>query len=75
MFNVCDYWFTKDPHRVRFMRPDALAQMVTLANVHPGRRFLVVDDTGGLILAAVLDRLGGGSINFLVAEAYWLTSM
>lgn len=59
MFNVCEYWFQKDPHRVRFVRADALAQMVTLANVHSGRRFIVVDDTGGLVLAAVLERLGG----------------
>lgn len=59
MFNVCDYWFRKDPQRVRFLRPDALSQVVTLGNIYPGQRFIVVDDTGGLILAAVLDRLGG----------------
>ena len=59
MFNVCQYWFDKDPNRVLFLRPDALAQMITLANVRSGRRFLIVDGSGGLILAAVLDRLAG----------------
>jgi hypothetical protein len=38
---------------------DALAQMLSLANVAPGGRVLVVDDASGLIIASVLDRLGG----------------
>lgn len=34
-----------------------------MANIRPGGRYLVVDDTGGLITAAVLERMGSeGSI-------------
>lgn len=59
MFNICQYWFDKDPNRVLFLRPDSLAQMITFANVRSGQRFIIVDGSGGLILAAVLDRLEG----------------
>jgi len=33
--------------------------MMSLANVHPGGRYIVVDDASGLVVCAVLDRLGG----------------
>lgn len=35
------------------------AQMLSLANVHPGGRYLVVDDGAGMVVAGVLERLGG----------------
>ena len=41
------------------MRPDTLSQMMNVANVQSGSRIIVVDDTGGLILASALDRMGG----------------
>lgn len=59
MFNVCDYWFSKDPGRVRVLRPDTLGQILSYANVQSSSRVLIVDDSGGLIIAAVLERLGG----------------
>ena len=59
MFNVCEYWFNKDQNRLRDIRPDSLAQMLNLANVRPGGRYLVVDDASGVLVSAVLDRLGG----------------
>ncbi len=59
MFNVCEYWFNKDQNRLRDIRPDSLAQMLNLANVRPGGRYLVVDDASGVVVSAVLDRLGG----------------
>ncbi|KAF8578320.1 Gcd10p-domain-containing protein [Ramaria rubella] len=59
LWHVAEYWFAKDPTRIREVRPDALAQMLTLANIHPGGRYLVVDDGGGILVAGVLERLGG----------------
>ncbi|KIO22383.1 hypothetical protein M407DRAFT_216590 [Tulasnella calospora MUT 4182] len=59
MFNICEYLFSKDPQRIRGIRADSLGQMMSFANIHPGARVLVVDDTGGLLVAAVLERLGG----------------
>ena len=57
--NVCDYWFNKDRGRIREIRPDALAQMMNFAGVRPGGRYLVVDEASGLLVSAVLERLGG----------------
>ncbi|CCM04469.1 uncharacterized protein FIBRA_06649 [Fibroporia radiculosa] len=59
VFNVCDYWFNKDQNRLRDIRPDALSQILNLANVRPGGRFLAVDDASGVIVAGILERLGG----------------
>ncbi|KAL4069857.1 Gcd10p family-domain-containing protein [Scleroderma yunnanense] len=56
--NICDYWFKKDHHRIRDIRVDTLSQMLNLANVRPGGRYIIVDEASGLIVAAVLDRLG-----------------
>ncbi|TFK19974.1 Gcd10p-domain-containing protein [Coprinopsis marcescibilis] len=59
IFNVCDYWFNKDQNRIRDLRMDSLAQVLNLANIRPGGRYLVVDDASGLIVAGILNRLGG----------------
>ncbi|KAL0581062.1 tRNA (adenine(58)-N(1))-methyltransferase non-catalytic subunit trm6 [Marasmius crinis-equi] len=59
LFNVCDYWFNKDQNRVRDIRPDTLTQMLLLANVQPGGRYIVVDDASGIVVSGVLERLGG----------------
>jgi tRNA (adenine58-N1)-methyltransferase non-catalytic subunit len=60
VFNVCEYWFKKDQARIRDIRADTLAQMMNLANIHPGGRYLAVDDASGLVVAAILDKMGGG---------------
>ncbi|KAL4070689.1 Gcd10p family-domain-containing protein [Scleroderma citrinum] len=59
VYSICDYWFKKDHHRIRDIRVDTLSQMLNLANVRPGGRYIIVDEASGLIVAAVLDRLGG----------------
>jgi tRNA (adenine58-N1)-methyltransferase non-catalytic subunit len=41
------------------------ARMLSLANVHPDGRYLVVDDGGGIVVAGVLERLGGQSSHLL----------
>ncbi len=65
MFNVCEYWFNKDQNRLRDIRPDSLAQILNLANVRPGGRYLAVDDASGVLVSGILDRLGGESIRSL----------
>lgn len=59
LFNVCEYWYTKDQSRLRDIRVDALSQMLNLASVRPGGRYIVVDEASGVLVAGVLDRLGG----------------
>ncbi|KAH9947122.1 Gcd10p-domain-containing protein [Amylocystis lapponica] len=59
LFNVCDYWFNKDQNRLRDIRPDTLSQMLNLANIKPGGRYLAVDDASGVVVSGILERLGG----------------
>ncbi|KZT08696.1 Gcd10p-domain-containing protein [Laetiporus sulphureus 93-53] len=59
IFNVCEYWFNKDQNRLRDVRSDALSQMLNMANIRPGGRYLAVDDASGVIVAGVLERMGG----------------
>ncbi|KAI0304743.1 Gcd10p-domain-containing protein [Russula brevipes] len=59
LFNVCEYWFTKDQTRILGMRIDTLSQMMNLGNVRPGGRYVVVDDASGMVVSALLERLGG----------------
>ncbi|KAI9512878.1 Gcd10p-domain-containing protein [Russula earlei] len=59
LFNVCEYWFTKDQTRILGMRIDTISQMMHLGNVRPGGRYIAVDDASGLVVSALLERLGG----------------
>ncbi|KAI0652487.1 Gcd10p-domain-containing protein [Trametes meyenii] len=59
LYNVCEYWFNKDQNRLRDIRMDTLAQLTSLANIRPGGRYIAVDDASGVVVSAILDRLGG----------------
>ncbi|KAJ7651649.1 Gcd10p family-domain-containing protein [Mycena polygramma] len=59
LFNVCDYWFNKDQNRIRDIRVDTLSQILNLANIRPGGRYLAVDDASGLVVSGILERMGG----------------
>lgn len=41
------------------LRYDTLAQMLTLANIHAGSKVLVFETCAGLVLGAVMERMGG----------------
>ncbi|KAL4253561.1 tRNA (adenine(58)-N(1))-methyltransferase non-catalytic subunit TRM6 [Abortiporus biennis] len=59
LFNVCEYWFNKDSSRLRDIRIDSLSQILNLASIRPGGRYLAVDDASGIVVAGILERLGG----------------
>lgn len=59
LFNVCEYWFTKDQNRIRDLRADTLSQMMNMANIRPGGRYLAVDDASGMVVSAIMERMGG----------------
>ncbi|KAJ6621065.1 Gcd10p family-domain-containing protein [Mycena sp. CBHHK59/15] len=59
LFNVCEYWFKKDQNRIRDIRVDALSQILNMANIRPGGRYIAVDDASGLIVSSILERMGG----------------
>ncbi|KZP25277.1 Gcd10p-domain-containing protein, partial [Athelia psychrophila] len=59
LFNVCEYWFNKDHSRIRDIRIDTLSQMLNMANIRPGGRYIAVDDASGMVVSGILERLGG----------------
>lgn len=63
LLNVCEYWYTKDQNRLRDIRADALSQMLSLASVRPGGRYTIVDEASGILVAGLLDRLGGNKFD------------
>lgn len=53
----------REPGKICHLRYDTLAQMLTLANVHAGSKVLVFETCAGLVLGAVMERMGGfGSV-------------
>jgi hypothetical protein len=56
--NSCTYSSSLTPC-CRYLRVDSLSQILNFANVHAEARYLVVDDTQGLVLSAVAERMGG----------------
>lgn len=51
-------YFVRRPS-VSALRPDSLAQLLSYGNVYSGGTVLVLDSYAGLIVGAVLERLGG----------------
>jgi tRNA (adenine-N(1)-)-methyltransferase non-catalytic subunit len=56
--NMTNHYFTRSPQNILNLREDTLSQLLTLSNVREGGRYLVVDDTAGLVTAALLERMG-----------------
>lgn len=48
----------KEPYRFLELRNGQLAMMMSLGNICHGGRYLVVDETGGLLVSAIAERLG-----------------
>ena len=59
IYNICQFWYQRDQNKLRDIRPDTLSQMLNLANVRPGGRYIVVEGVSGMIVAGALDRMGG----------------
>ncbi|XP_006626064.2 tRNA (adenine(58)-N(1))-methyltransferase non-catalytic subunit TRM6 [Lepisosteus oculatus] len=53
----------REPGKICHLRYDTLAQMLTLGNIHAGSKVIVFDTCAGLVLGAVMERMGGyGSV-------------
>ncbi|KAI8971062.1 Gcd10p family-domain-containing protein [Pilobolus umbonatus] len=59
MYTIAKYFFQKNPDKIRYLRVDTLSHMLSLANVRAYSKLLVVDDTQGLIVTSILERMGG----------------
>jgi tRNA (adenine-N(1)-)-methyltransferase non-catalytic subunit len=56
---MCEYFFTKNPDKIKHLRIDTLSQLLSMANIHSNSKVLVVDDTQGMIVTSILERMGG----------------
>ncbi|KAI9303515.1 Gcd10p family-domain-containing protein [Cunninghamella echinulata] len=59
LYSINDYFFNKNPDKIKFLRVDTLSQLLSRANVRANSKLLIVDDTQGLIVAAAAERMGG----------------
>ncbi|KAH3664222.1 hypothetical protein OGAPHI_004573 [Ogataea philodendri] len=60
------YYQEKDPQRVLDLSEETLGLMMSHANIMPGGSYLVLDETGGLLVYAILERMQGqGSVVWL----------
>ncbi|PWN33042.1 Gcd10p-domain-containing protein, partial [Meira miltonrushii] len=71
--NVVKYHFDKFDRdasdKLRGLRADSLANILSLAGVAPGRRYLVVDGIGGLLVGAMLERMAGEGRLLLINDS------
>lgn len=59
-------YYEKEPFRIMNLSIEIIGLMMSLGNVMPGGNYLVVDETGGLIVYAMLERMGNrGTITLL----------
>ena len=56
---LCEMYYSKATGKILHMRSDTIARMLTVCNVHANTRLVVVDTTQGLLVASVLERMGG----------------
>ncbi|NXH10072.1 TRM6 methyltransferase, partial [Bucco capensis] len=52
-------YYAREPGKINHLRYDTLAQMLTLGNVHAGNKMIVMETCAGLVLGAVMERMGG----------------
>ncbi|XP_053140779.1 tRNA (adenine(58)-N(1))-methyltransferase non-catalytic subunit TRM6 isoform X2 [Hemicordylus capensis] len=56
-------YYAREPGKINHLRYDTLAQMLTWGNVRAGNKMIVMETCAGLVLGAVMERMGGyGSI-------------
>ncbi|XP_066920374.1 tRNA (adenine(58)-N(1))-methyltransferase non-catalytic subunit TRM6-like [Clytia hemisphaerica] len=55
---LAEMYFNKAPDKILDMRLDTLAQILTYSNVQSGSKVLLTDSCKGLVMGAVLERLG-----------------
>ncbi|KAG0249868.1 tRNA (adenine(58)-N(1))-methyltransferase non-catalytic subunit trm6, partial [Mortierella polycephala] len=58
-YSVNEYFYIKNPTKIKDIRMDTLSQVLSHSNVHAGCKLLVVDDTQGMIVSALAERMGG----------------
>ena len=66
---VSEFYFERNPEKICGMRLDSLSQMLSFANIRSGGKYFVLDDTHGMVLAAIMERMGGNGVVVAVHES------
>ena len=67
--NIAQTLYLYDPQKIKCLRPDALSILLQYANLVDKSKMLLIDQTRGLVLGSVMDRL-----NNLDTEIYVMTN-
>jgi tRNA (adenine-N(1)-)-methyltransferase non-catalytic subunit len=60
---LIEYYSDKEsPSKVMDLTEESLGLIMSLANIKPGGNYLVVDDVSGVLVAAMLERMGGEGV-------------
>ncbi|KAF3985525.1 hypothetical protein FT663_05024 [Candidozyma haemuli var. vulneris] len=65
---LLQYFIEKDMQKVLDMSEETLGLLLSYANVRPGGRYLVLDDTSGVVVYAMMERMQGKGQIMLVHE-------
>lgn len=65
---LLQYYIDKDLQKVLDMSEESLGLLLSYANVRPGGNYLVVDDTAGVVVYAMLERMQGQGSIMLIHE-------
>jgi tRNA (adenine-N(1)-)-methyltransferase non-catalytic subunit len=58
MKTIYEHFFQKDPSKIMYLRTDTLALLLSTGVVREGGQYLVIDDIGGMLVGAILERMG-----------------
>ncbi|MCO5566171.1 hypothetical protein L7F22_019847 [Adiantum nelumboides] len=71
--NVVKFHFDKFDRdasdKLRGLRADSLANILSLSGVAPGKKYIVIDGIGGLLIGAMLERMGGEGRILLINDS------
>jgi tRNA (adenine-N(1)-)-methyltransferase non-catalytic subunit len=65
---LLEYFSEKNLTKVKEIRIDTLSQILAYLNLRAGGKYLAVDDTNGIIVAAMLERLQGFGMVYNMSE-------
>ncbi|KAG5368421.1 tRNA (adenine(58)-N(1))-methyltransferase non-catalytic subunit TRM6 [Yarrowia sp. C11] len=65
---LLDFYLEKDYKKVLDMSQEMLALLLSMANVRPGGKYLVVDETTGVVTAALMERMAGEGLIVVAHE-------
>ncbi|KAJ8104298.1 Gcd10p family-domain-containing protein [Lipomyces tetrasporus] len=65
---VIEYFQYKDHHRILELTAESLGLIMSLANIRPGGKYITIDETGGLVAGAMMERMGGEGMIMFVHE-------